>query len=250
MIIVKNDRELQGMRASCRLAAQVRDALAREVAPGMSTSELAERAAALIGAGGGKSAFFGYRGFPGQICVSVNEEVVHGIPSERRLCLGDIVSLDVGVLLGSFFGDTATTVMLGVTDPAVLKLVRVTERALEAAIGMAVPGRRLSDISNAVQTVAEADGFSVVRDFVGHGIGKSLHEDPQIPNFGAPGRGPKLRAGMTLAIEPMVNMGRAPVKVLADGWTVVTRDARPSAHAEHTVVVRDGGAEVLTRSDG
>ncbi len=246
MIIVKNDHDLVGMRASCRLAACVRDALAARVAPGVTTVELAEYADELIQAAGGKSAFLGYRGFPGQICVSMNQEVVHGIPSVRRIELGDIVSLDVGVLLGPYYGDTATTVMVGVTDPAVLRLVRTTERALDAAIAQAVPGRRLSDVSHAVQSVVEAEGFSVVRDFVGHGIGKSLHEDPQIPNYGAAGRGPKLRAGMTLAIEPMVNMGRAAVKVLADGWTVVTRDGRPSAHAEHTVAVREGGAEVLT----
>ncbi len=246
MIIVKSDHDLMGMRKSCRLASRVRDALVGRVTPGVTTLELAQYADQLIREGGGQSAFLGYRGFPGQICVSVNEEVVHGIPSDRRIAMGDIVSLDVGVVFGDYFGDTATTVMVGVTDPAVLRLVRTTERALAAAIALARPGGRLSDVSHAVQAVVEAEGFSVVRDFVGHGIGKNLHEDPQIPNYGVPGRGPRLRSGMTLAIEPMVNMGGSAVRVLKDGWTVVTRDARFSAHAEHTIAVREDGAEILT----
>jgi len=250
MIIIKNGRDLEGMRRSCALAADVRDRVADRIAPGVTTLELADLAAELIAAGGGTSAFYGYRGFPGQICTSVNEEVVHGIPSARRIEMGDIVSLDVGVVLDGYYGDTARTVMVGVTDPDVIRLVRVTERALEGVQERAVEGRRLSDVSHGIQAIAEAAGFSVVRDFVGHGIGRSLHEEPQIPNYGRAGRGPRLRGGMTLAIEPMVNLGRAGVHVLEDGWTVVTDDGLPSAHAEHTFLVAGSRAEVLTVGNG
>jgi methionyl aminopeptidase len=246
MIVIKGPSELEGMRASGRVAAKVRDAVARRVSPGATTQELAEFAAELIRKEGAESAFLGYRGYPGVICVSVNEVVVHGIPGPRRIRMGDIVSIDVGVRLDGFIGDTATTVMVGTVDPRWVQLVRTAERALDMAIAAAEAGRRLSDVSHAVEAEATANGMSVVRDFVGHGIGRKMHEDPQIPNFGRPGRGPVLKAGMTLAIEPMINLGGYEVDVLEDRWTAVTRDRLPSAHFEHTVAVRDGEAEILT----
>jgi methionyl aminopeptidase len=247
MIVIKSEQDLERMRVSNGIAARVRDEVAARVSPGVTTEELGAYADELIRKAGGKSAFLGYRGFPGQICVSVNDAVVHGIPGPQRIEMGDIVSLDVGVLIDGFFGDTATTVMVGVTDPATIKLVRTTERALEAGLAQARVGCRLSDVSNAIQRVAEDAGFSIVRDFVGHGIGRDLHEEPQVPNFGKPGRGPNLRAGMTLAIEPMVNLGRAEVEVQEDRWTVLTKDRLPSAHFEHTVAIRDGEVEILTK---
>lgn len=246
MIILKTDEELAKMRESCAVAGAVRDKVADYISPGITTLELSEYAGRLIKDFGGTSAFLGYRGYPGQICVSVNEEVVHGIPGSRVIEIGDIVSIDVGVRLGEFVGDTACTVMVGVTDDSIMNLVKTTELALTKGIEKAQCGARLSDISHAVQVTAEAAGFSVVRDFVGHGIGRDLHEDPQIPNFGNPGKGPKLKAGMTLAIEPMVNMGRSAVEVMGDGWTVLTRDRMPSAHFEHTVVLTPNGAEIMT----
>ena len=246
MIIVKNEADLARMRASCGLVAKVRDEVASKVSPGVTTEELGEYAHELIVEAGASNAFLGYRGFPGKICISVNEAVVHGIPDRRRIELGDIVSVDVGLVLDGFVGDTATTVMVGVTDPAVVRLVRITEEALAAGIAAATAGNRVSDISHAVQSTAEAAGFSVVREFVGHGIGRKMHEEPQVPNFGAPGRGPLLKEGMTLAIEPMVNLGAAEVDVQSDGWTVLTGDRLPSAHCEHTIAVRNGEAEILT----
>lgn len=249
-IPVKTPAELDRMRESGRLAARVLAAVAREVRPGVSTRDLDGIARDLIASEGATSAFLGYRGFPGHICVSVNDEVVHGIPGDRRVAMGDIVSLDCGVLFRGWHGDTARTVMVGATDPEAMRLVRVTEDALAAAMAAAVEGNRLGDVSHAVQDVVEAAGFSVVREFVGHGIGRSLHEDPQIPNFGPAGKGPRLRAGMTLAIEPMVNQRGHEVRVDRDGWTVRTRDGGLSAHVEHTVAVGEGSAEVLTRVDG
>jgi len=246
MIVVKNAVDLKGMRASGHIAARVRDAVAKMAGPGVTTGELGDYAGELIKGFGAESAFLGYRGFPGQICVSVNEAVVHGVPGKRRIQLGDIVSIDVGVRYGGYVGDTATTVMVGVVDPEVIRLVRTTEKALEAGMAMARAGNRLSDVSHAIETVAVGAGFSVVRDFVGHGIGRKMHEDPQIPNFGRPGQGPKLRPGMTLALEPMINMGGAEVEVIGDGWTVVAKDRKPSAHFEHTVAVGIGPAEILT----
>lgn len=246
MIIVKSESDIELMRESCRIAARVRDELADKVGPGVRTKELGDYAAELIAGFDAKSAFLGYRGYPGQICVSVNDAVVHGIPGDELICLGDIVSIDVGVEFAGFIGDTATTVMVGVTDASVMKLVEVTQQALEAGIREARAGNRLSDISHAVECVAVAGGCSVVREFVGHGIGRSMHEDPQIPNFGPPGRGPKLEEGMTLAIEPMINLGGCEVEVQDDGWTVLTKDGRPSAHFEHTVVVRADRGEILT----
>ena len=246
MIIIKTPEELARMRVSCQIAAQVRTELARSISPGMTTAEVDAYAQELIAKLGAKSAFLGYRGYPGHICISVNDEVVHGIPGPRKIKMGDIVSLDVGVVYDGFVGDTATTVMVGVTSPDVIRLIRVAEESLEAGISKAVAGGRLSDISHAIETVVMQAGFTVVRDFVGHGIGRSMHEEPQIPNFGPPGKGPKLKEGMTLAIEPMVNMGVAAVEVMADGWTVLTKDRKPSAHCEHTVAVHDGMAEILT----
>ena len=246
MIVVKNAEALARMRAAGEVAGRVRDAVAAKVSPGVTTGELGEYAAELIAGAGAESAFLGYRGYPGQICVSVNNVVVHGIPGPHRIRIGDIVSIDIGVRYGGYVGDTATTVMVGVTDPGVLSLVKTTERALRAGIEAARAGRRLSDISHAIEQTAVQAGFAVVRQFVGHGIGRKMHEDPQIPNFGAPGRGPVLKAGMTLAVEPMVNTGSADVEVDDDGWTVLTRDGKPSAHFEHTIAVRNGSAEVLT----
>jgi methionyl aminopeptidase len=234
------------MRVSSQMAAQVRDALSQRVSPGVTTSELDAYAQELIANLGAKSSFHGYRGFPGHICSSINEEVVHGIPGPRRIAVGDIVKLDVGVIYEGFVGDTATTIMVGVTDAEVVRLVKVSEMALSAGISKAVAGGRLSDISNAVEAVVTSAGFTVVRAFVGHGIGRSLHEEPQIPNFGPPGRGPRLKPGMTLAIEPMVNLGGADVEVKSDGWTVLTKDRKPSAHVEHTIAIRDGHPEILT----
>ena len=246
MIILKTDDELARMRASGRIAAQVRDAVAQAVRPGVTTQELDELGARLIRAADARSAFLGYRGYPGNLCISVNEEVVHGIPGRRVIELGDVVSVDVGVEYRGFVGDTATTVMVGVTDPGLLRLVAAGQQALERAVELAVAGARLSDLSHAIEQVAVGAGFTVVRDFVGHGVGRRMHEDPQIPNFGPPGRGPRLRPGMTLALEPMLNQGVADVDVLGDGWTVVTRDRKPSVHFEHTIAVRDGAAWVLT----
>jgi methionyl aminopeptidase len=246
MIIVKTPDEIEKMRVSGRMAALVRDEVAAKVAPGVSTEELSEFAGERIRALGGESAFLGYRGYPGQICVSVNDEVVHGIPGPRRIELGDVVSIDVGVRYDGYIGDTATTVMVGVTDREVIHLVNVTEQALYAGIAKACAGAHLSDVSHAVEQTVRKAGLFVVRDFVGHGIGKTMHEDPQVPNFGKPGQGPRLRTGTTMAIEPMVNIGAAGVKVQPDGWTVRTRSGRPSAHFEHTVAVCDGSAEILT----
>jgi len=247
MIVIKTKDDIERMRVSNGLAGSVRDEVAASVRPGVTTGELGEYAKELIEKAGGECGFLGYHDFPGTICISVNEEVVHGIPGSKRIELGDIVSLDIGVLIDGFYGDTATTVMVGVTDPAVIKLVRTTESAFWAGVEKARVGNRLSDISHEIQVVAEKAGFSLVRDFVGHGIGRDLHEDPQVPNFGRAGKGPKLRAGMTLAIEPMLNMGRAAVKVLGDKWTVVTKDRMLSSHYEHTVLIKSDGVEILTK---
>ena len=234
------------MRISGRMAATVRDKVAASAAPGVTTAELDELARDMIKDFGGRSAFLGYRGFPGHICASVNDEVVHGIPGPRRIEQGDIVSLDFGVVYDGWVGDTATTVMVGVTDPEVMRLVKVAWQALEAGIGNAISGNRLGAVSHAIEEKVVDAGFSVVREFVGHGIGQDMHEDPQIPNFGRPNKGPKLKTGMTLAIEPMVNMGVPGVDIQPDGWTVLTQDRKPSVHVEHTIAVLDGRAEILT----
>jgi methionyl aminopeptidase len=219
-------------------------ALAR---PGVATSDLDEAARALILKMGGYPAFKGYRGFPGNICVSINETVVHGIPSPRVIEEGDIVSLDIGVKFRDYFADAALTVGVGRISDEASRLVDTTKDALDIAVGLAVSGRHLSDMSAAVQAHVESKGFSVVRAFVGHGIGKNLHEDPEIPNYGRPGTGPILERGMVLAIEPMVNAGTFEVEVMDDGWTAVTKDRKLSAHFEHTVIVGDRMAEILTK---
>jgi len=246
MIPVKSAAEIQRMRAACAAAAEVLYGVAALAVPGVTTRELNDAAGELIVQHCGKSPFLGYKGYPGNICVSVNEEVVHGIPGKRRVQYGDIVSLDVGIILDGYVGDNATTVAVGVVKPQTQELLRVTERALMAGIGKAKAGNRVGEISFAVQSVVEAHGFSVVREFVGHGVGKKLHEEPQIPNYGRSSDGPKLKPGMTLAIEPMINAGTLEVQVLSDGWTVVTADRLPSAHFEHTVLVTDGEPEILT----
>lgn len=246
MIAIRSVADLETMRGAGRRAAIVRDQVAARVGPGITTLELSQYAGELMRENGVESAFLGYHGYPGLICVSVNEGVVHGIPDSRRIAIGDVVSIDIGVRYKGFIADTATTVMVGVTAPDVVRMVTTTQRALEAGIAAARSGNRVSDISHAIETVIARAGFSVVREFVGHGVGRQMHEEPQIPNYGAPGRGALLKAGMTLALEPMVNLGTAEVSVLDDGWTVVTKDRKPSAHFEHTVAIRDGQAEILT----
>lgn len=248
MIGIKSPLELDAMRRVNRMTARVRDELAAMVRPGITTLDLGNAAFELIRKQGGVSAFYGYHGFPGQICVSINDEVVHGIPGRRVIKEGDIVSIDVGIAFGGFVGDTAVTVAAGEIDADKKKLLEVSKSALAAGIAKAVAGNRLGDISYAIQTAVEAAGFSVVREFVGHGIGRDMHEEPQIPNFGKPGRGPKLQPGMTLAIEPMVNIGQPKVEVLEDKWTAVTKDGSPSAHFEHTVAVGVHTPEILTLS--
>jgi methionyl aminopeptidase len=246
MIPIKSAAEIARMRASCAAAAEVLKTVAAMVEPGRTTKELDEAAGELIAQFGGKSPFLGYKGYPGNICVSVNEEVVHGIPGKRRVQYGDIVSLDVGIILDGYVGDNATTVAVGVVKPRTQELLRVTQMALAAGIGQARSGNRVGDISHSVQSIVEGNGFSVVREFVGHGVGKKMHEEPQIPNYGKAGDGPKLKPGMTLAIEPMINAGVSEVQMLSDGWTVVSADGQPSAHFEHTVLVTEGEPEILT----
>lgn len=246
MSIFTKPVDIAGMRSACKAAAEVLNGVATAVQPGRTTKELDELAAELIKKAGGKSPFLGYKGFPGHICVSVNEEVVHGIPSSRRVQYGDIVSLDVGIILNGYVGDNATTVAVGVVERRTQELLTVTDRALYAGIDRARAGNRVGDISQAVQTMIEAHGFTVVREFVGHGVGRKMHEEPQIPNFVQADRGPKLKPGMTLAIEPMINAGVSEVRMLSDGWTVVTADNAPSAHFEHTVLVTEGEPEILT----
>lgn len=246
MIVCKSPAEIEKMRLSNGLVADVLAHLAGLVVPGVTTLELDAAAEKLVRDAGAEPAFKGYRGFPATLCVSVNEEVVHGIPSRRALADGDIISIDMGVKLNGFYGDSAVTLPVGQVSPDAARLLRITEESLERGIEQVRVGGRISDIGHAIQKHVEANGFSVVRQFVGHGIGASLHEEPQIANYGSPGRGPRLAEGMTLAIEPMVNMGRDAVKVLGDGWTAVTRDGSLSAHFEHTVAVTKGGPMVLT----
>lgn len=249
MIILKSADEIAAMRRAGRIVAECHAELKAWVVPGVTTQELNDKVAELIVRRGGIPAFLGYQGFPAAICTSVNEEVVHGIPGPRRLEEGDIVGIDIGVILDGFHGDAAYTYSVGEIDAATRKLLQVTEEALYQGIEQVKVGQRLSTVSHAIQTHVEAAGFSVVRQFVGHGIGRRMHEEPQVPNFGSPGRGVRLRAGMTLAIEPMVNAGVYEVNVLDDGWTVVTADGKNSAHFEHTVAVTADGAEILTTLD-
>ena len=246
MIPIKNEMEIESMRAAGLAARSVLERLAGMVRPGITTLEIDQAAADYMAEQKCRSAFLGYRGFPGQVCISINEEVVHGIGGPRRLQLGDIVKLDVGVNKGGWIGDTATTVAVGQVSATAVRLMEVTKQALAVALQHAVSGRRLGDLCAAIEQTVVQNSFSVVREFVGHGVGKKLHEEPQVPNFGRPGDGPKLKPGMTLAIEPMVNVGRAGVKVLRDNWTVVTEDGGLSAHFEHTVLITKGEPEILT----
>ena len=247
MIICRSKAELERMRDAGRLVGEVLTTLSAQVAPGVSTADLDALAEKLIEDAGATPAFKGYHGYPASICASINDEVIHGIPSGRRLLQpGDIVSIDVGASLNGYFGDSAITVPVGQVSEEAARLLRVTEEALYKAIERVRPGGRVSDIGHVVQQHVESYGFSVVREFVGHGIGQKMHEEPQVPNYGEPGRGPRLAEGMVLAIEPMVNAGKPAVKVLGDGWTAVTRDSSLSAHFEHTVAVTAGEPWILT----
>jgi len=243
----KSPAELASMRRAGRILREIRERVVERVRPGLSTLELDREFARLAAEQRVKAAFHGLYGFPGHICASINEEVVHGIPSAQRILReGDIVSLDMGIVLDGFYSDTAVTAAVGEIDAEKQRLLETTQRSLQAAIELCRPGTRLGDLGSRIQACVEGEGFSVVRDYTGHGIGRALHEAPQIPNFGDPGRGPRLREGWVLAIEPMVNAGTWKTETLADEWTVVTRDRRPSAHFEHTVAITEEGAEVLT----
>jgi len=246
MIHIKTPAEIEIMRQNNRLVACTLQKLRKAAKPGVTTKELDEIAEYSIRAAGAEPAFKGYRGYPASLCVSVNEEVVHGIPDSRQLREGEIVSLDLGAYLNGYYGDAAITVPVGQVSDEAGRLLEVTQQALAKGIEQATHGNRLFDISHAIQSWVEAHGLSVVRDYVGHGIGRSLHEDPQIPNFGPPHHGPRLRPGMVLAIEPMINVGTWQVKVLDDGWTVVTADRSLSAHFEHTIAITDGKADILS----
>jgi methionyl aminopeptidase len=247
MVILKSQEEIEKIAESCRIVADTIEAIRFMVTPGLTTRDVESFADTRIRELGGVPAFKGYRGYPASICTSVNDEVIHGIPSKRFLQEGDILSIDLGVYKDGFYGDGAVTIPVGKIVPALERLLRVTEESLYIGIMNAIVGNRVSDISYAIQRHVESNGFSVVKAFVGHGIGRELHEDPQIPNFGSPGRGPRLREGMTLAIEPMVNLGSHEVVVLNDGWTAVTSDGKPSAHFEHTVLVTPDEPRILTK---
>ncbi len=248
MIILKTPDEVAVMAKASRVVAEVLEVLKRAVKPGVTTDELDKLAESEIRARAASSAFKGYRSYPKTLCASVNEQVVHGIPSKRVLKEGDIIGLDLGAVVGGFYGDAAVTIPVGRIDEKVADLVRVTQEALSLGIEQAVVGNRLSDVSHAIQRHVEAAGYSVVTEFVGHGIGRQLHEEPQVPNYGRPGQGPRLQPGMVLAIEPMVNMGGAAVRVLEDRWTAVTADGSWSAHFEHTVAIQPSGpARILSQ---
>jgi methionyl aminopeptidase len=246
MIQIKTAGEIERMRQAGQAVAEALEGMRAMVRPGLTTRELDRYAEESLRARGMRPAFKGYRGFPANICASPNEVVVHGFPSDRPLEEGDILSLDLGAEYQGYYGDAALTVPVGQVSAEAARLLRVTEDALLRGVGQARPGNRLHDISWAIQSCAEGAGYGVVRDYVGHGIGRAMHEDPQIPNVGRPGSGPRLQVGMVLAIEPMVNAGTAAVELLEDGWTVVTADRRLSAHFEHTVAIGEGGPEILT----
>ncbi len=247
MIVLKSQDEIKRMTESCRLVAEVLEGIRKSIVPGISTKELDEYAESYILSKGARPAFKGYRGYPSSVCTSINEQVVHGIPSGKKLKDGDIISVDIGVYYKGFYGDAAVTIPVGTVSRQAKKILSVTEGALEAGMKKAASGNRLSDISHAIQAEVESEGFSVVRSFVGHGIGRELHEEPQIPNYGRAGEGPKLMEGMTLAIEPMVNAGSWEVIILDDGWTAVTKDRSLSAHFEHTLAVTKNGPRILTK---
>lgn len=249
MVILKSREEIEKMRKSNILVAEILEELGKKIRPGVKTIELDRLSETMALKRGARPAFKGYRGYPYSLCTSVNSEVVHGMPSERELKEGDIVSLDFGILNDGYYGDAAVTVPVGEISPAARRLLRVTEEALYRGIAAARAGNRIGDISAAIQGHVEAAGFSVVRDLVGHGIGKSLHEEPQVPNYGSSGRGIELKPGMVFAIEPMVNEGTYRVDVLRDGWTVVTADGKLSAHFEHSVAITENGPVILSRID-
>ncbi len=246
MIIIKSERDLEAMRPACAVASAVLNEVAAFIQPGVTTRQVDDYAAVRMKHYGARSAFLGYRKFPCQTCISVNDQIVHGLAGARVLGFGDIVSLDIGVVYNGFVGDTARTVAVGGCSVLAQKLMDVTEKALYKGIAQALPGKRVNDISRAVQNYVESNGFSVVREFVGHGVGRSMHEEPQVPNFVDGKSSPKLRPGMTIAVEPMVNAGLPGVKILNDGWTVVTQDGSLSAHFEHTVLITEGEPEILT----
>jgi methionyl aminopeptidase len=246
-IILRLPDEIEKARASNRIVAEVLSRLREKIRPGVKTKDLDKFAEEIAEKRGAKPAFKGYRGYPHSLCISVNEEVVHGMPSKRILQEGDIVSLDFGIYYQGFYGDSAITLPVGKVTEKALRLMQITERSLYAGIEQAMVGNRLGDVSAAVQSVVEDAGYSVVRDFVGHGIGRNLHEEPQIPNFGKKGRGIELKKGMLLAIEPMVNEGEYNVKILPDGWTVVTKDGSLSAHFEHSIAITDNGPDILSK---
>jgi len=246
MIILKSERDLEAMRPACAVASAVLNDVAGFIQPGVTTKEVDEFAVARMKHYGARSAFLGYRKYPCQMCISVNEQVVHGLAGSRVLRFGDIVSLDVGVVYNGFIGDTARTVAVGGCGVLAQRLMDVAEQALYVGIAQAAPGKRVVDISRAIQNYVEGNGFSVVREFVGHGVGRTMHEEPQVPNFVDGKSSPKLRPGMTLAIEPMVAAGQPGVKILNDGWTVVTQDGSMSAHFEHSVLITESEPEILT----
>lgn len=247
MIILKSPDEIEKMAKANQIVAQVLLKLKEVVAPGMTTNDLDKMAEEIIRRAGGIPTFIGYRGYPKSLCTSINEEVVHGIPSDRTLLEGDIVGIDCGVTYEGFVGDSAVTVPVGKISPEAEKLLQVTKESLDKGIEMVVEGNRIGDIGYAVQSYAESHGYSVVRDFVGHGIGRRMHEEPQVPNFGKKGTGPRIKVGMVLAIEPMVNKGTWEVQVLEDKWTVVTKDRQLSAHFEHSIACTDKGPRVLSQ---
>lgn len=247
MILLKSEREIRCMREAGRIVALALDAVGKVVEPGITTQELDEIARRTITEQGARPAFKGLYGYPAHICVSVNCEVVHGIPGSRKLAEGDIVSVDCGAEINGFNGDSAITFPVGKVSPEIARLIEETRNALNKGIEQALIGNKVGAISHAIQTYAEKAGYGVVRDYVGHGIGRSMHEDPEVPNFGFADRGPALKTGMVLAIEPMINLGTGAVKNMDDGWTVVTRDGKPSAHFEHTVAITPDGPEILTR---
>ena len=250
MIAIKNERELVMMRQACKITAAARALAGEMVRPGVTTKQIDKAVHDFIVSQGAKPSFLNYNGYPGSACVSVNETVIHGIPDGRVLKEGDIVSIDVGAYYKGFHGDCAATFPCGTISAEAQKLIDVTKQSFFEGIRLATPGHRVSDISHAIQTYVESNGFSVVRSFVGHGVGRQLHEDPEVPNFGRPGHGPRLLKGMTLAIEPMVNVGVYDVRVLKDGWTTVTADGKLSAHYENTVLITDGEPEILTVTEG
>lgn len=250
MIQVKSDKEIELMRRACAVTAAARALAGEMIAPGVHTYEIDRAVHDFMIMQGAVPSFLNYNGYPKSVCISINDEVIHGIPGGRRINEGDIVSVDVGAFLGGFHGDCAATFIAGEADESVKKLIEVTRQSFFEGLRFARTGYRVSDISHAIQTYAESFGYSVIREYVGHGVGAKLHEDPEVPNFGKPGHGPRLIPGMTLAIEPMINMGKAGIRLLSDGWTVVTADGKPSAHYENTVLVTNGEPEILTVVDG